>query len=174
MVADASGTGREFHKNARKIFGTCPSYRLPCIPPGRVVSESFTESLAPIFIIGVPRSGTTLLWVLLDTHSEIAGLPETHHRIGRVPASAVGIGALACGDRAAFAWRRDTPQMHRRRGDAHAGEFLVADDAAWFRAAILCVLDNPVGAAQDAAVARAAFPMPNTAFRPMWRVWQRS
>ena len=37
---------------------------------------------APIFIIGVPRSGTTLLRVLLDSHSEIAALPETPWLLG--------------------------------------------------------------------------------------------
>lgn len=39
-------------------------------------------AFAPIFIIGVPRSGTTLLRVLLDSHSEIAGLPETPWLLG--------------------------------------------------------------------------------------------
>jgi protein-tyrosine sulfotransferase len=33
--------------------------------------------LTPVFIIGVPRSGTTLLRVLLDSHPRIAGAPET-------------------------------------------------------------------------------------------------
>jgi hypothetical protein len=39
-------------------------------------------AFAPIFIIGVPRSGTTLLRVLLDSHSEIAALPETPWLLG--------------------------------------------------------------------------------------------
>ncbi len=33
--------------------------------------------ISPIFIIGVPRSGTTLLRVLLDSHSQLAAAPET-------------------------------------------------------------------------------------------------
>lgn len=36
----------------------------------------------PIFIIGVPRSGTTLLRVLLDSHSRIAAAPETPWIVG--------------------------------------------------------------------------------------------
>jgi protein-tyrosine sulfotransferase len=37
---------------------------------------------APIVIVGVPRSGTTLLRVLLDSHSEILALPETPWLLG--------------------------------------------------------------------------------------------
>jgi hypothetical protein len=39
-------------------------------------------AFAPIFIVGVPRSGTTLLRVLLDSHSGIAALPETPWLLG--------------------------------------------------------------------------------------------
>ncbi len=39
-------------------------------------------AFAPIFIVGVPRSGTTLLRVLLDSHSQILALPETPWMVG--------------------------------------------------------------------------------------------
>lgn len=38
--------------------------------------------LKPIFIIGVPRSGTTLLRILLDSHSRVAAAPETPWILG--------------------------------------------------------------------------------------------
>ncbi len=40
-------------------------------------ADSADSSITPVFIIGVPRSGTTLLRVLLDSHSRIAAAPET-------------------------------------------------------------------------------------------------
>jgi hypothetical protein len=36
------------------------------------------EPFAPVFIVGCPRSGTTLLQRLLDAHSHVAIAPETH------------------------------------------------------------------------------------------------
>jgi hypothetical protein len=39
-------------------------------------------ALSPVFIIGVPRSGTTLLRVLLDSHPQIAALPESPWLLG--------------------------------------------------------------------------------------------
>ena len=59
---------------------------------GRLVnSQSLSEvgvafenapAFTPVFIIGVPRSGTTLLRVLFDSHSQIAALPETPWLLG--------------------------------------------------------------------------------------------
>ena len=40
------------------------------------------KMLSPIFIIGVPRSGTTLLRVILDSHTQIAAAPETPWILG--------------------------------------------------------------------------------------------
>ncbi|MGG6238270.1 sulfotransferase family protein [Nodosilinea sp. AN01ver1] len=36
------------------------------------------STLAPIFLVGCPRSGTTLLQQMLDAHPEVAIAPETH------------------------------------------------------------------------------------------------
>lgn len=52
---------------------------------------SRSERRSPVFIGGAPRSGTTLLRTMLDTHSQIASGPELHlaaalarpHRAGR-------------------------------------------------------------------------------------------
>ena len=38
-----------------------------------------SEALAPIFIVGMPRSGTTLLTSMLSAHPRIAIAPETHY-----------------------------------------------------------------------------------------------
>ncbi len=43
--------------------------------PGRQIIEQ--EPFGPIFIVGAPRSGTTMLAVLLDRHTKIAIPPET-------------------------------------------------------------------------------------------------
>jgi protein-tyrosine sulfotransferase len=44
--------------------------------------KTISNVLSPIFIIGVPRSGTTLLRVLLDSHSKIAAASETPWILG--------------------------------------------------------------------------------------------
>lgn len=54
----------------------------------RAMSESFARGNAafrPVFVVGCPRSGTTLLSVMLDRHSEVAVPPETHFAARVVP-----------------------------------------------------------------------------------------
>jgi len=61
------------HRHATSLWSAAFSRRF---------GGEYSVAFAPIFIIGVPRSGTTLLRVLLDSHSEIAGLPETPWLLG--------------------------------------------------------------------------------------------
>src|SRR5438046_2599807 len=80
-----SGNRCGFHKITQKICVTSSSCPLPMAARVSAKRRGFREyrlAFAPIFIIGVPRSGTTLLRVLLDSHSEIAGLPETPWLLG--------------------------------------------------------------------------------------------
>jgi len=37
------------------------------------------EDFRPVFVMGCSRSGTTMLTVMLDRHSQFVGLPETHY-----------------------------------------------------------------------------------------------
>lgn len=54
-------------------------------------SEVTTAPRPPIFILGVPRSGTTLLRTILDGHSAIAAGPETPWLSGHQPRSLMGL-----------------------------------------------------------------------------------
>jgi protein-tyrosine sulfotransferase len=54
------------------------------------------QMLNPAFIVGVPRSGTTLLRVILDSHSRIAAAPETPWILGGYGAK-VSFRDLVCG-----------------------------------------------------------------------------
>ena len=42
------------------------------------MSQFLHMSETPIFIVGAPRSGTTVLRLMLDSHHNIAAGPETH------------------------------------------------------------------------------------------------
>lgn len=62
----------------------------------------------PVFVIGVPRSGTTLLFSLLRASQELGGLPHEGHDLWRTyhhprytgwRSDAVGTGAVGCGER---------------------------------------------------------------------------
>jgi hypothetical protein len=46
------------------------------------IDSQTDRGLRPIFILGVPRSGTTLLRVMLGAHPLVAGLPETPWLLG--------------------------------------------------------------------------------------------
>ena len=49
-----------------------------------------TKSLEPIFIVGHPRSGTTMLAAILARHSEVAIPPETNFFLGVCPSNLLG------------------------------------------------------------------------------------
>lgn len=69
------------------------------------------ELLPPIFIVGVPRSGTTLLAVLLDRHSNIAIGPETQFFTEFVPEE----------------WGQRTPESHAQLVDSAFAFKRIAD-----------------------------------------------
>lgn len=43
------------------------------------MSDATTSLRSPVFVVGMPRSGTTLLSRLLDAHPDLAMAPETHY-----------------------------------------------------------------------------------------------
>lgn len=59
-------------------------------------------SSAPIFIIGVPRSGTTLLRTMLDSHPNIASGPETPWLCAHQPRSVGALVEYLCTDKHGF------------------------------------------------------------------------
>jgi len=48
----------------------------PLIEQNSLKSESLTNKLMPIFIVGMPRSGTTLVEQIISSHSEVTGAGE--------------------------------------------------------------------------------------------------
>jgi len=59
----------------------------------------------PIFVVGMPRSGTTLLSAMLDAHSQIAISPETHFYTHCQPSATDSNGRLA----EAWEWLQQQP-----------------------------------------------------------------
>ena len=49
-----------------------------------ILKMSGGPSVLPIFIVGMPRSGSTLLESVLDAHPSIAGLSEDNILYGRI------------------------------------------------------------------------------------------
>ena len=49
------------------------------IPVALNLSSSKKYSIRPIFIVGMPRSGTSLVHQILDSHKEVCGLGELNH-----------------------------------------------------------------------------------------------
>ncbi len=72
LAGSAQRTGRELVSVTDNASGT-PAARAPAAPaPHR------DDAPAPIFVIGSPRSGTTLLRLILDSHPRISCGEETH------------------------------------------------------------------------------------------------
>jgi len=80
------------------------------------------ESDAPIFVVGLPRSGSTLVEQILASHSQIEGTMELPY-IGAIAGRIAGGDALAqAGPEQVRAWGEeylDRAAIHRRLGRAH-------------------------------------------------------
>ena len=75
------------------------------------VPSEITHLAPPIFIVGAPRSGTTLMAVLLDRHSNIAIGPETQFFTEFVPRN----------------WADKTPKTHEQLVDSALAFKRIAD-----------------------------------------------
>jgi protein-tyrosine sulfotransferase len=87
--------------------------------PGWVGGWGTMAEKPPIFIIGVPRSGTTLVRTILDSHPEIACGPETPWLAPHQPRSIGALHRFLCDDKlgvcASFGLDRDTVTRASRR-----------------------------------------------------------
>lgn len=72
------------------------------------------------FIVGVPRSGTTLLRLLLDAHPELSIPPET----GFIPDALKALAAGPADPSRVLRWKRDMGAHMRERFEAVAGDLL--------------------------------------------------
>ncbi len=62
-------------KNDIELFRKIKSNN-PQIAQNSLVSEKFPKNLIPIFIVGMPRSGTTLVEQIISSHSKVTGAGE--------------------------------------------------------------------------------------------------
>jgi Flp pilus assembly protein TadD len=56
-----------------------------------LTSEKFPKNLMPIFIVGMPRSGTTLVEQIISSHSQVSGAGELHFAAQFGAAIATGV-----------------------------------------------------------------------------------
>ena len=75
------------------------------------VSSEKNQLAPPVFIVGTPRSGTTLMAVLLDRHSNIAIGPETQFFTEFIPKN----------------WSKKTPDTHEQLVDSALAFKRIAD-----------------------------------------------
>lgn len=75
------------------------------------VSKGKTQLFPPVFIVGAPRSGTTLMAVLLDRHSNIAIGPETQFFTEFIPRN----------------WAQSTPKTYEQLVDSALDFKRIAD-----------------------------------------------
>ncbi|HYO42215.1 MAG TPA: sulfotransferase [Candidatus Limnocylindrales bacterium] len=92
-------------------------------PDAEAVSRDATTTTAPrpepeaIFIVGVPRSGTTLMRMVLGKHSRIAIADENHYMGHRIPRNGVRHIVRRMGD------LRDDDAIRRLVGHLYSDEF---------------------------------------------------
>ena len=63
----------------------------PKIVQNSLASESFPNNLTPIFIVGMPRSGTTLVEQIISSHSQVTGAGELNFATQFGAAIAAGV-----------------------------------------------------------------------------------
>jgi protein-tyrosine sulfotransferase len=73
MVRMKQNLGRWAHKSYELLWRLMAARRTVILP----APATETASFAPVFVIGCPRSGTTLLRMILDSHPNVASPPET-------------------------------------------------------------------------------------------------
>lgn len=114
----------------------------------------------PVFIVGAPRSGTSLLYELLVTHARFAYFSNLAHRLYQTPAAATAIGrrlirgwtgelrseyghiaGWGAPNEGGWIWRRWTPEEHEL--DAAAAEHIDTQEMRRSVAAVSSIMHAP-------------------------------